>query len=206
PERLRVTLLDRRDRAVRRPRGAAQQLLRLGLGLARGQRVGHHRGLAQLAGHAVGEARYALALLAQFQQGGDRGLAVAVDERVGERPDLALARRRAGLLDLVGTDRGALAVFERELLELASEPLLAVAHLGDQRARRIAVEPEAELLALLDHPGRQLLALDVHLRGDLAARLVDRVMELRGRLVAALLAGEEGNGERLRVGGGERGR
>ena len=72
-------------------------------------------------------------------------LAVAGDDRVGERPDLALGRARAGLLHLLDADRGAGAVLERELLELALQPLLAVADLGDQRPRGLVVELDPEL-------------------------------------------------------------
>ena len=54
---------------------------------------------------------------------------------------------------------------------------------------------------LLDQPLRQVPGLDVDLGRDLAAGLLDGLEELRGRLVAALLAGEEGDREGLRVGG-----
>ncbi len=49
--------------------------------------------VAQPADHVVDQAGDALALLAQLEQQLDRGLLVARDERVGERPDLALGAR-----------------------------------------------------------------------------------------------------------------
>ena len=91
------------------------------------------------------QARQPLALLAQLQQQPKGCLLVAGDERVGERPDLALGRAGAALVDLVHADAGARAVLERELLELAQQALLALADLGDQRLRRLLVELEAEL-------------------------------------------------------------
>ena len=42
------------------------------------------------------------------------------------------------------------AVLERELLELAQQPLLALADLGDERLGAVAVELELELCGLLD--------------------------------------------------------
>ena len=57
---------------------------------------------------------------------------VAGHERVDEAPHLALGRRRGDGLDLLDADAGALAVLERELLELAQEALLALADVGDR--------------------------------------------------------------------------
>ena len=60
---------------------------------------------------------------------------------------LLLGGGRAGLIDLLGADRRARAVLERELLELAQQPLLAVADLGDERLRAVLVQVELERLA-----------------------------------------------------------
>ena len=59
--------------------------------------------------------------------------------------DLALGRAGAGLLDLLGAEPRAGAVLQRELLELAQQPLLAVADVGDERPGAGLVELEAEL-------------------------------------------------------------
>ena len=61
------------------------------------------------------------------------------------------------------------AVLERELLELAQQPLLALADLRDQRLGAGLVELEAELAARAADPARQLPRLDAALLGDLAA-------------------------------------
>ena len=96
------------------------------------------------------------------------------------------------------------AVLHGELLELSQQPLLAVADLRDQQLRAVLVEVELEAVGLLDHPLREIPGLDVHLGGDLPAGLLDRLVELVGRLVAALLAGEERDRQRLGVGARER--
>ena len=44
------------------------------------------------------------------------------------------------------------AVLERELLELAHQPLAALADLGDERAGALVVELDAELLGLAGEP------------------------------------------------------
>ena len=178
----------------------AQRLLDLGGRLALAQRLGDRDGVPQAADHVVDQPRDALALLAQLEQQLDRGLLVAGDERVGERPDLLLGRGGAGLDDLLGADRRARAVLERELLELAQQPLLAVADLRDERLGALAVEVDLQRPGLAFQPLREIPRLDVVLRRDLAADLLDRLVELVRGLVAALLAGEERDRERLGVG------
>ena len=96
------------------------------------------------------------------------------------------------------------AVLERELLQFAQQPLLALADLGDERLGAVAVELQVERPGLLGEPLRQVPGLHVDLGGDLAAGLLHRLVEPGGRLVAALLAGEERDREGLRVGTGER--
>ena len=163
------------------------------------ERLGDRDRVPQAADHVVDQAGDPLTLLAQLEQQLDRGLLVAGDERVGERPDLLLGRGGAGLDDLLGADRGARAVLERELLELAQQPLLAVADLRDERLRALAVQVDLQRPGLAFQPLRQVPRLDVVLGRDLAADLLDRLVELVRRLVAALLAGEERDRERLGV-------
>ena len=113
--------------------------------LAGRERLGDRDRVPEPADDLVEQAGEPLALAAQLDERAHRGLLVAGDEGVGERPGLALGRGRARLLDLRDADRGALPVLERELLELAQQPLLAIADLGDERAGAGVVELEAEL-------------------------------------------------------------
>ena len=203
-QRLEVARLHVLDELVGGAGRHAQGALDLGGRLALIERLGDGDGVPQAADHVVDQARDALTLLAQLEQQLDRGLLVAGDQRVGERPDLLLGRGGAGLDDLLGADRGARAVLEGELLELAQEPLLAVADLRDERLRAVAVQVDLQRLGLAFQPLRQIPRLDVVLGRDLAADLLDRLVELVRGLVAALLAGEERDRERLGVGGLQR--
>ena len=116
------------------------------------------------------------------------------DERVDEAPHLPLGGRRGRRLDLLDADRGAGAVLERELLELAQQTLLPVADGGDERLGAGAVQRHAQPGRLADDPARQLSRLHGGLDHDLAAGRLDGRRELRRRLGPALLAGEEGDG------------
>ena len=149
--------------------------------LAGRERLGDRERVAQPADHVVDQAGDALALLAQLEQQPRGGLAVAGHQRVGERPDLALGRARAGLLDLLGAELAPGAVLQRELLQLPQQPLLAVADLGDQRLRAVACRASSSSAAgLLGAPtsaGRQALTVD--LGGDLPADRLDRLVQLR---------------------------
>ena len=78
--------------------------------------------------------------------------AVAGDERVAERPDLALGAVGGDRLDVVEAELGAAAVLERELLELAQQALLAVADGGDERLGGGVVDLDAEALRLAAGP------------------------------------------------------
>ena len=96
-----------------------------------------------------------------------RGRAVARDERVDEAPDLALGGVRGGVLDDVAADARAGPELERELLELAQQPLLALA---DERrrapARRRGRAATPSLAASRLQPARQVLGLQHVLGGD----------------------------------------
>ena len=98
--------------------------------------------------------------------------------------------------------RRARAVLERELLELAQEPLLALADLRRRApARPPAVELEAEPLRPRAVAQRgSSAALSVASLGDVAAGGLDRLVQRRGRLGAAVLAGEERDGRVRRRG------
>src|SRR6185312_1035989 len=113
---------------------------------------------------------------------------------VDESPDLSLGRLRRGALDLLDADRRALAVLERELLELAQQPLLTLADLCDKRLRGGALDLDPEPGALRDDPLRQLARLERGLGVDVSARLLHGGDELRRDLRPPLLAGEEGDG------------
>ena len=155
----------------------------------------------------IQEPRQPLALAAQLDERADGGLLVAGDEGVAERPDLALGGGGGRLLDLRLAERGAPAVLERELLELAEQALLALADLGDERAGGALVELEAELAGARLHPAGQLPRLDAALDRDLPAGALDGGAQPVGDLVAALLAAEQRERERLAVhalhGGGD---
>ena len=103
--------------------------------------------------------------------------------------------------------RRALAVLERELLELAQQPLLALADLADQGLGAGLVELEAVLAGPGLDPARELPGLDAALHRDRAAGGLDRLAQAVGHLVAALLAAEHRERERLAVhaahGGGD---
>ena len=94
---------------------------------------------------------------------------------------------------------GALAVLERELLELAEQPLLALADLVDEGLGAGLVELEAVLAGPGLQPARELPRLDAALDGDRAAGGLDRGAQPVGDLVAPLLAAEQRERERLAV-------
>ena len=100
---------------------------------------------------------------------------------------------RGGRLDLLGADPCARTKLDRELLDLAHEPLLTIADLSDERLRGIAVELDAELGRLALQPFRQLPGLQRALDGDVPARALDGLAERRADLEAPLLAPEEGD-------------
>ena len=152
-------------------------------GLPRRERLGDRERVAQAAHDPVEQARHALALLAQLQQRPRRRALVAGDERVGERPRLALGRAGAEARSTSSTpERAPCAVLERELLQLAQQPLLAIADVRDQRPRGLRVELEAELAARADDPARQLARLDGALLRDLPAGRLDRLAQRAGTL------------------------
>jgi len=70
---------------------------------------------------------------------------------------------------------------------------------GDERAGRLGVELDPELAGAGHEPAGQRARLDRALLGDLPAGGLDRLAQWRRNLVAALLAAEEGDGQRLRV-------
>ena len=81
--------------------------------------------------------------------------------------------------------------FQRELLQLPQQPLLAAPHLGDERVRGGGVERDPHARGLLARPLSQLPRLDRRLGDHLPARVLDRVVDRHGRLRAALLAREQ---------------
>src|SRR5215216_1951509 len=70
---------------------------------------------------------------------------------------------------------------ERELFELAAQPLLARPDAGDERLRGLVVELDAELVPALPAPLRQRPGLGRLVRTYLAAGLLDRLDELSSR-------------------------
>ena len=109
--------------------------------------------VAHAAGHQRDEPRQRLALRAQLEERARR-------LRRGRAPTSASTSaqtwRSAEAAAAPSTSstpmRRALAVLERELLELAQQPLLALADLRDERLRRRAVELDAEPVALARRP------------------------------------------------------
>ena len=168
-----------------------QRRAHLRLGLAGLQARDHLVGEAHPRGHPVQEPGQPLAGGAQLEVAGHRARPVAGDQRVGERPDLALGRAGGELLDEVGVDLRARPELQGELLELAQQALLALADAVHQRLRAAAVELEAQPARLLDRPLGQVPGLDRGLLVDRAARLLDELVQALGRLEAALLAREE---------------
>ncbi len=73
-------------------------------------------------------------------------------------------------LTRIGLPGRAVRELERQLLELAQQPLLALPHLRDQRLRGRLVERQAEPGRLLARPLGQLPRLDGTLLDDLARR------------------------------------
>ena len=149
--------------------GHPQALLDLRGRLAGGERLGDRERVAQAADHVVQQPRERSPWPRSSIRSRVAALRSPADDRVGERPDLALDGARAGLLDLLDADRRALPVLERELLELPEQPLLAVADLGEERPGGLVVELEPELGGALGDPARELARLDLALLGDLAA-------------------------------------
>ena len=198
-ERLDVALADVLDEPGGHARAHPQALARLGGGLAGGERLGDLERVAQAVGDVVEQAGQALALGAELDERAHGGLLVAGHEGVAEGPDLALRGGGARLLDLGLAERGALAVLERELLELAQQPLLALADLVDEGLGAGLVELEAVLAGAGLQPARQLPRLDAALYGDRAARGLDGGAQPVGDLVAPLLAGEHRERQRLAV-------
>src|SRR5688572_30405494 len=74
---------------------------------------------------------------------------------------------------------------QRDLLELAREPLLARAHPRDELLRRLGIELEAELARVPDAPFRQLPRLGGRVLARLAAGLLDRLGQRLWRLPAS---------------------
>src|SRR5215208_309343 len=84
-------------------------------------------------------------------------------------------------------------MLEPELLELPLQALLAIADMRDQRPRALLVELDPQFRGARDQPARKLARLHASLPGDLAAGRLDRLAERGRNLVAAILAGEEGD-------------
>ena len=137
------------DQPVGGARGHPQAAfdLRRGLARARAPRRSHGRFARAESSSTGAPAPARPGLAAQVGPGGRLG--VAGHQRVGERPRPALGRRRRKLLDLGGLDRappGSAA--ERKLLELAQQPLLAIADVARSApGRRRASSSQAELRA-----------------------------------------------------------
>ena len=101
---------------------------------------------------------------------------------------------------------GARAELERELLELAQQPLLAVADAGDERAGGAGVELEAELRRPCSATQRgSSFALTAASSATTPPAGLTALPSAAGHLVAPLLAGEEGDGQRLGVDARQRG-
>ena len=93
------------------------------------------------------------------------------------------------------------AVLERELLELAQQPLLAVADLGDSALAPSLSRSSLSVLACsISHFGRSQ-ALTLISAAICPPAFSTALWSFCGRLVAALLAGEEGDRQRLGIGG-----
>ena len=179
------------DPPVGGPRAHLQALLDLRRGLPRLEPLRDREDVADAAGEQPHEAPHGLALRAQREERLRRRGGVASDERVDEAPDLALGGVRGGVLDDVAADPRARAELERELLELAQQPLLALADEADQRLRSVAVELHVELAGFGLQPAGQVLGLQDVLFRDDAAGLLDRLRQQRRDLEPALVAAEE---------------
>ena len=75
-------------------------------------------------------------------------------------------------VDLLAADPRARTELERELLQLAQQPLLALADVGDERLGGVAIQRDAEPLGLAAQPVRQLLGLQVAFECDAAPGLL----------------------------------
>ena len=143
------------DEALGGARGHAQAAAHVPDRLAGLQAQRDRKRLAQALGHQVGQPGQPLALAAQAQVGERRLRGVAADERVGQRERAVLGGVGGAALDLLDADPLGLSLgldFQRELLQLAQQPLLASAHLGDERVRGGGVERDAEARALRARP------------------------------------------------------
>ena len=119
-------------------------------------------------------------------------------------PDLALGRAGAGASTSSTPMRRARPVLERELLQLAQQALLALADVGDERLRRLAVELEARARAArADDPARQLPALTRASSATAPPAALTALTSARRHLRAALLAARRTRPSRL---GAERAR
>ena len=101
-------------------------------------------------------------------------------------------------LDLVGIECGGRAPsiaahvrFQRQLLELAQQSLLATTDLCDERLGGGAVEEQAQARRLTARPACELPGLDRHVRDDEPPSALDRLGNTLGRLGALLLAREQ---------------
>ncbi len=116
---------------------------------------------------------------------------------------------RGAAFDVLHADppgRGVVVGFQRQLLQLAQQPLLALSDLRDERLGGGGVERQAEARGLLARPLGELPRLDGQLRDDLSAGALDGVVQRGGCLRAGLLAREQrerGVGRHLRDGRGE---
>ena len=163
-------------------------------GLAGVERAGDLVPAADALRHPVQQTGHALALGAQRQVDACGRRRLARDERVRQRPRLALGRRRRQLLDLGRIEPRVRRHHQRQLLELAEQTLLAIADVAYECPCRVRLERQAELARLRDHPLRQLPRLDAPLRADISARLANHIVEAARSLRPAVLPGEEGDG------------
>ena len=117
-------------------------------------------------------------------------LGLAGHDRVRQRPRTALGRGRGQLLDLAASSARPLAGAERELLELAHQPLLALADVRDERTGGFGASssPSSAREPCTHFGSSHGLTL---LGADVAAGPLTASWRRAGRLDAPVLAGEE---------------
>ena len=154
-------LADVGDEPVGGERRHPQALLELRGGLPGRERLGDRERVAQAADHAVEQARASARPAARSSS--SARVAVRWSPATSASASVQILRSAELAedgLDLLDAELRAGAVLERELLELAQQPLLAVADVGDQRPGGLLVEVDAQLRGARDEPARELPRLD----------------------------------------------
>jgi len=182
----------------------AQRAADLGRGLAGLEADDDAVGVAQPAGHDVEQAGEPLAVGPEVEVGAQGGGAVAGTSASASVPGLALGRTARPGRRRPRPRPGPGLEGQGELLELALEALLALAHVAHEGLGRAGRELEVELAGAGGDPLRELPGLDRRLSAHVASDRLDGLDERRRDLDRPSSPREEGDREVVAVAGQQR--